>query len=102
MVPRSIGYSASSASRIAPGVTGPATSTLTSPPTRASVRRCAGSTIRTMAGSWQRLHLDRDHGRQVLDDGRPAVAGVGRTVNLAAGGAEVHAARLQRVHGHRV
>ena len=47
MVPRSIGYLASSASSTAHWVTGPATWSSTSPSTRASVRRCAGSATRT-------------------------------------------------------
>src|SRR6266852_5263179 len=46
--------------------------------------------------------MPREHGRKIPDDGSPTVAGVGRRVDLAAGGAEVHAARLERVDGHRV
>src|ERR1019366_8408292 len=56
MVPRSIGYLASSASSTESRVTWPATSSSTSPSTRASVRRCAGRITRIMAASlsWQR------------------------------------------------
>ena len=53
-------------------------------------------------GSWQCLDLDGQHGREVADDGGPAIAGIGRRVHLAAGGAEIHAARIERVDGHRV
>ena len=53
-------------------------------------------------GSWQRLHLDGEHGRQIVDDGGPVVAGIGRAVDLAAGGAEVDAAVVERVDGHGV
>ena len=36
------------------------------------------------------------------DNRGPAVAGIGRGVDLAAGGAEVNAARIERVDRHRV
>ena len=44
-------------------------------------------------GSWQRLDLDRQHRGQIADDRRPVVPGIGRRVHLAAGRAEVDAAR---------
>ena len=50
----------------------------------------------------QRLDLDGEHRRQVLGDGRPVVAAVGRAVDLAAGSAEVDAAVVERVDGHGV
>src|SRR5438105_7462171 len=46
MVPRSIGYRASSASRTERCVAGPSTSIVTSLPTCASVRRCCGMITR--------------------------------------------------------
>jgi ATP-dependent Lhr-like helicase len=45
--------------------------------------------------SVQRLHLDRQHGRKIVDDRHPAVAAVGRTVDLSPGRAEVDAARVE-------
>src|SRR5437016_6287113 len=53
-------------------------------------------------GSWQSLNLDRQHSRQVANDGIPGIAAVGRAVNLSAGCAEIEAARFKRVNGHRV
>src|SRR5206468_9407704 len=53
-------------------------------------------------GSWQRLDFDREHGRQVPHDRRPAGTGNGRRIHLPAGGAEVDAARVKRVHSHRI
>src|SRR5207244_10195098 len=53
-------------------------------------------------GSSQRLHLDGEYGRKIAYDGCPAVPGVRREVHLPAGGAEVHAALVERVDGHRV
>src|SRR5688500_8580240 len=70
IVPRSIGYSASRASTIARGVTGARTSSFSSPPTRASVRRCAGSTTRIMAASALRRTRPRE------DAGRWAPTGL--------------------------
>src|SRR6202035_5958513 len=55
-----------------------------------------------LPGSWQRLDLDRQNGREVADDRRPVVTGVRRGVDLAAGRAEVDPAGIQRVDGHRV
>ena len=52
--------------------------------------------------SRQRLHLDRKHGRKIADDRRPVVAGVGRCVHLAAGGAEINAALIERIDRHGV
>src|SRR5438046_1763320 len=48
-------------------------------------------------GSWQHLRLDGQHGRQIMHDRRPTIAAVGRGVDLAAGGAEVDAAGIERV-----
>ena len=42
--------------------------------------------LRFVRGSWQCLHLDRQDGRKVADDGSPGVAGVGRDVDLPACG----------------
>ncbi len=62
IVPRSIGYRASSASRTDRCVTGPSTSSCTSCPTCASVRRCCGSSIRITAASVpQPTALPADH-----------------------------------------
>ncbi len=52
--------------------------------------------------SWQRLDFDGEDGREVVDDGGPGVAGVGGSVDLAAGGAEVEAALIESVDGHGV
>ena len=41
-------------------------------------------------------------GRKIADDRRPMVAGIGRRVDLAAGGAEINAAGIERVDGHGV
>src|SRR6476469_624495 len=139
MVPRSMGYVASSASSTPASVTGAATSTFTSPPTRASVRKWAGSTTRTTtltwrscpraggvrgpyrsprsrraasrrrwtaAGggtpSWKRLRLHRDHRGKVPHDGLPPVARARGGVDLPAGGAEIDAARIERIDRHGV
>jgi hypothetical protein len=42
-------------------------------------------------GSWQRLDLDRNDRGQVADNGRPAIARIGRRIHLPAGRAEIHA-----------
>ena len=52
--------------------------------------------------SCQRLNFDRKHGRKIADDRSPAVSGIGRRVHLPARGAEVHAARIERIDRHRV
>jgi len=52
--------------------------------------------------SWECLGLDGYDGRKIADDGRPIISAVGRPVYLAAGGAEVHAARFERVDRRRV
>ena len=48
------------------------------------------------------LHFDGEDGGQVVDDGVPGVAGIGGGVDLAAGGAEVDAAVVERVDGHGI
>src|SRR5262249_23722670 len=53
-------------------------------------------------GSRQSLHLPGQPGGKGADDWPPAVAGVGRGVHLAAGGAEIDAALVERIGGHRV
>ena len=68
-----------------------------------AARACAGapaSTTRIMVR--QRLHLDRQHRRQVADDRRPTCRRRRPSIDLAAGGAEVDAARIERVDRHRV
>src|SRR5207248_11602182 len=55
IVPRSIGYVASKASRTARCVAWPSKSSCTSPLTRASVRKCVGKTTRIMVVSALRL-----------------------------------------------
>ena len=40
--------------------------------------------------------------RQIAHDGVPRVAAVGRAIDLAAGRAEIDAARVERIDGHRV
>src|ERR1051326_437149 len=107
MVPSSMGYFFSSASSTERIDTVPGTSTDTSPLTWASARKCAGSSTRTIKGSWYAVSwkcfdLDRIHRRQVAHDGRPAVAGIRRAIDLAAGGPEIYAARVERIYGHRV
>src|SRR5713101_6661483 len=52
--------------------------------------------------SWQSLDLDRQDRREVAHDGIPRVAAIGGGINLSAGGAEINAARFERVNGHRV
>ena len=42
------------------------------------------------------------HRRQIPHDRVPIIAAVGRAVHLAAGGAEIDAALVERVDGHRV
>src|SRR3954463_3600295 len=37
-----------------------------------------------------------------MHDGRPMIAGIGRGIDLASGGAEVDAAGIERVNGHRI
>ena len=41
------------------------------------------------------LDLDGKHRREIANDGRPAIAGIGRCIDLAAGGAEIHAAGIE-------
>ena len=53
-------------------------------------------------GSFQRLDLDRDDRRQVADDRVPGIAGVVRGVDLPTRRAEVDAAGVELVDGHRV
>ena len=45
--------------------------------------------------SCQCLHLDRKHGGKIANDRRPTVSGVGGSVYLSAGGAEVDAAGVE-------
>src|SRR4051812_34109609 len=98
-----MGNFASSASRIAVGVTtSPGMSSFTSrSATLARVRRCWGRTTRIMA-SRQCLDFDGQHGGQVADDGVPRIAAVGGAVDLAAGGSEVDAALVELVDAHRI
>src|SRR5262245_15659473 len=48
------------------------------------------------------LGLDGENCWQIVDDGSPGVAGIRRAVDLAASGAEVDAAVVQRIGRHRV
>ena len=43
----------------------------------------------------ERLNLDREHGRQIANDGLPVVARIRAGVDLAARGAEIHAAFVE-------
>jgi len=52
--------------------------------------------------SCQRLHLDTQHRRQIAHNRRPVLACVGRGVHLPTCRAEINAALIQRVHGHRI
>src|SRR5689334_22887189 len=97
-----MGYRASSASSTERCVTGPFTSSCTSPLTCAKVRRCAGSTTLITLILLQGLNLDGEHCRKIPGDRIPTVPGIGRSVHLAAGGAEVHAAGVERVDSHCV
>ena len=72
-------------------MTGPLKVELTSPLTRARPADAAGE----RRESWQRLDLDRKHGRKIAHDGRPGVAGIGGGIHLAAGGAEIYAAFVE-------
>ena len=80
-------------------VTWPETSTLTSRP---SVREVTQMRRQHDAYHGKVCTSTDRHSRQVAHDRRPAVAGVGGGVDLAAGRAEVDAAGLERVHGHGV
>src|SRR5208337_19800 len=53
-------------------------------------------------GSWQALGFDGQDGRQIAHDSGPGITAVSRRVDLSAGGAKVHAAWLQSIHGHGV
>ncbi len=52
--------------------------------------------------SAQGLDLDAEDGGEVVDDGGPIVAAVGRTIDLTASGTEVDAAVIERVDGHGI
>src|SRR5262249_41740880 len=70
----------------------------TQSPSFRSFRQSAGNPL----GLLQRLDLNGQNGREVADDGGPGVAGIGRAVDLAAGGSEVDAAGVEGVDGHGV
>src|SRR5262245_28858560 len=70
------------------------------PPVKAYFRNRPASSWRrgTCAGAkrtWRSAAISSE-------PGRPAIAGIGRQVDLAAGGTEIHAARIERIDGHRV
>src|SRR5206468_1718735 len=65
------------------------------PPAIAPMTRNGSTPAATASGSGA-------YGRKIAYDGCPAVPGVRREVHLPAGGAEVHAALVERVDGHRV
>src|SRR5579862_304227 len=48
-------------------------------------------------GSWQRLYLNRKHGWKIVNQRGPTVSAIAGRVNLSAGGAEIDAARIQRI-----
>src|SRR5205085_6826173 len=50
----------------------------------------------------ERLHFHRKHRRQIAHDWLPIVSRVRRAIDLSAGGAEINAARIERIHRHRV
>src|SRR5438270_6188863 len=52
--------------------------------------------------SSERLHFHRKHRRQIAHDRLPIISRVRRAINLSAGGAEINAARIERIHCHRV
>jgi hypothetical protein len=52
--------------------------------------------------SRQRLHLNRKYGRKVSHNRRPAVSRIGGGIDLAAAGAEIDAALVERIDGHRI
>src|SRR5208282_4313878 len=56
--------------------------------------------VLNQAWSRQRLHLDRQHRRQIVYDRLPRVAVVRRNVYLPASGAEIDAALVEPVYGH--
>ena len=53
-------------------------------------------------GSRQDLRFDGENSGEIVDDGGPIVAAVGRAINLAAGGAEIDAAWVEVIDGHGV
>src|SRR4051812_46829828 len=52
--------------------------------------------------SWQSLHFNRKHGREIANNGIPGITRVCGGVNLASSGAKIHATRVQRIKCHRV
>src|SRR5438874_6951147 len=120
IVPHSIGYLASIASRTDRCVTAPSTFSCTSPSTRANVRKCGGRIIlittqpplpcpllqkrrgRRDPASFQCLGFDREYRRKIPNYGYPVIAGICGAIHLAASGAEVDSARIERIDGHRV
>ena len=52
--------------------------------------------------SGQRLDFDREHGWKISDDWIPAVPGIGRGVDLSAGGSKIYTAFIERVDGHGI
>ena len=55
-----------------------------------------------LPGSAKRLDFDRENSRKIANDRHPAVTGVGRSVHLPTGSAEINAARIEGVDGHCV
>src|SRR5579864_1822463 len=49
-----------------------------------------------------RLHFHAQHRWQIAHDWIPAVPGVGGAIDLAAGGAKINSAFVERVHSHGV
>src|SRR5438034_8218333 len=56
----------------------------------------------TMSSLLQSLRFDGIHRREIADDGRPAIAAIGRPVHLPAGGAEIYSARIECIDGRCV
>src|SRR5438477_3209945 len=120
IVPHSIGYRASIASRTDRCVTAPSTFSSTSPSTRANVRKCGGRTIlittqpplpcpllqkrrgRRDPASFQCLGFDREYRRKIPNYGYPVIAGICGAIHLAASGAEVDSARIERIDRHSI
>ncbi len=96
--PAQDGDCVSIASRTERSVAGPSTSRCMSTFTRSSARRCAGSSTQITRAS----ALRRTKRPEIPYDRRPGVARIGRHIDLAAGGAEIHAARFKRIDRHRI
>ena len=71
-------------------------------------QHCNGNQRSVHVVSWdkpslrQRLHFHRQHCRQIPHDRIPAISRIGGAIHLSARGAEIDAALVESIHGHRV